>query len=95
MADGVAPDKLYPLDVDRGFKKLDSIKAQTIFWSTNSQAQQLFVDGEVNLGLILNGRAYDARRRGRRSRCPGSRTSNPWTTWWCRGAAATATRRCG
>ncbi len=64
LADGVAPDKLYPLDVDRALKKLDTIKAQTIFWSTNSQSQQLFVDGEVNLGLILNGRAFDASKKG-------------------------------
>ena len=28
MADGVAPDKLYPLDVDRAFKKLEEIKPQ-------------------------------------------------------------------
>ncbi|WP_163473705.1 extracellular solute-binding protein, partial [Klebsiella michiganensis] len=52
MADGVAPEQLYPLDVERALRKLDTIKAQTIFWSTNSQSQQLFVDGEVNLGLI-------------------------------------------
>ncbi len=64
MADGVTPDKLYPLDVDRALKKLDTIKAQTIFWGTNSQSQQLFVDGEINLGLILNGRAYDAAKKG-------------------------------
>jgi putative spermidine/putrescine transport system substrate-binding protein len=64
LADGVTPDKLYPLDVDRAFKKLDTIKAETIFWSTNSQSQQLFVDGEVGLGLILNGRAYDAAKKG-------------------------------
>ena len=64
MADGVAPDQLYPLDVERALRKLDTIKSQTIFWSTNSQSQQLFVDGEVNLGLILNGRAYDAAKKG-------------------------------
>ena len=64
LADGVTPDKLYPLDVDRALRKLDTIKAETIFWSTNSQSQQLFVDGEVALGLILNGRAYDAAKKG-------------------------------
>ncbi|MGL4290974.1 MAG: extracellular solute-binding protein, partial [Phreatobacter sp.] len=64
MADGVAPEQLYPLDVERALRKLDTIKSQTIFWSTNSQSQQLFVDGEVNLGLILNGRAYDAAKKG-------------------------------
>jgi putative spermidine/putrescine transport system substrate-binding protein len=66
MADGVAPDKLYPLDVDRAFRKLDTIKSETVFWSSNSQSQQLFVDGEVSMGLILNGRAYDAAKKGAR-----------------------------
>ncbi len=64
LADGVSPDKLYPLDVERALKKLTTIRQDTIFWSTNSQSQQLFVDGEVNLGLILNGRAYDAAKKG-------------------------------
>lgn len=64
LADGVTPDKLYPLDVERGLKKLNTIKAQTVFWTTNSQSQQLFVDGEVNLGLILNGRVFDAAKKG-------------------------------
>jgi putative spermidine/putrescine transport system substrate-binding protein len=64
LADGVTPDKLYPLDVERALKKLDTIKADTVFWSSNSQSQQLFVDGEVTVGLILNGRAYDAAKKG-------------------------------
>src|SRR5436190_1872796 len=64
LADGVAPDKLYPLDVDRAFKKLDTIKGQTVFWTTNSQSQQLFVDREVVAGIILNGRVYDAAQKG-------------------------------
>ena len=64
LADGVAPDKLYPLDVDRAFKKLNQIKAQTVFWTTNSQSQQLFVDREVTMGIILNGRVYDAAQKG-------------------------------
>jgi putative spermidine/putrescine transport system substrate-binding protein len=64
LGDGVAPAQLYPLDVERALRKLDTIKSQTVFWSTNSQAQQLFVDGEVAMGLILNGRAYDAAKKG-------------------------------
>lgn len=64
MADGVAPKDLYPLDVERALRKLDTIKAQTVFWTTNSQSQQLFVDEEVSLGIILNGRAYDAAKKG-------------------------------
>jgi putative spermidine/putrescine transport system substrate-binding protein len=64
LADGVEPDKLYPLDVDLAFKKLDTIKKKTIFWKTNSQSQQLLTDGEVSCGLILNGRVYDAVQKG-------------------------------
>ena len=64
LADGVAPDKLYPLDVERAFKKLNEIKNQVVFWTTNSQSQQLFVDREVVAGIILNGRVYDAAQKG-------------------------------
>jgi putative spermidine/putrescine transport system substrate-binding protein len=64
LADGVAPDKLYPLDVERAFKKLDTIKNDLIFWTSSSQAQQLLTDGEVVCGNITNGRAYDAAKKG-------------------------------
>lgn len=64
LADGVPPDKVYPIDVDRAFKKLDTIKKESVFWSTNSQSQQLLVDGEANMGVIINGRLYDAVRKG-------------------------------
>src|SRR5471032_2275341 len=53
-----------PLDVDRAFKKLDQIKNHTVFWGTNSQSQQLFVDRDVTMGIILNGRVYDAAQKG-------------------------------
>ena len=64
MAEGVPMEELYPLDIDRAFAKFDTIKQEVIWWETNSQSQQLFIDGEVELGLILNGRAYDAALQG-------------------------------
>ncbi|MGE3147914.1 MAG: polyamine ABC transporter substrate-binding protein [Pseudorhodoplanes sp.] len=64
LADGVPADKLYPLDVDRAFKKLDIIKKQTIFWESFSQSQQLLTDGQASCGMINNGRAYDAVQKG-------------------------------
>ncbi len=64
MADGVAPADLYPLDVDRAFAKLDTIKDEVVWWTSNSQSQQLLVDGAVGCGLILNGRAYDLVKKG-------------------------------
>ncbi|WP_299668001.1 ABC transporter substrate-binding protein [uncultured Ruegeria sp.] len=64
MADGVAPEDLYPLDVDRAFAKLDTIKDHVIWYTSNSAAQQLFVDGEVGTGVLLNGRTFDVNKKG-------------------------------
>ena len=64
LADGVDPAKLYPLDVERALKKLGTIKDDLVFWATNSQSQQLLTDGEVGLGVINNGRIYDAVQKG-------------------------------
>ena len=64
MADGVAPEDLYPLDIDRAFAKLDTIKDHVIWYTSNSVSQQLFVDQEVGVGIILNGRAFDVNKKG-------------------------------
>ena len=64
LADGVAPEDLYPLDVERAFAKLESIREHLIFWTTNSQSQQLITDGEVTLGLMIHGRVYDLHKKG-------------------------------
>ena len=57
LADGVAPDKLYPLDIDRAFKKLKPHLDDIIFWEGGAQSQQLFRDGEVVMGNIWHTRA--------------------------------------
>src|SRR3954454_968797 len=57
-ADGVPPDQIFPLDVDRAFRKLDEIRDSVDVWWTNSdQAEQIFRDGEVAMGPIWSGRA--------------------------------------
>ena len=56
LADGVPADKLYPLDLDRAFKKLDTIKGDIIWWEGGAQSQQLLASGEAPLGLFWNGR---------------------------------------
>jgi putative spermidine/putrescine transport system substrate-binding protein len=57
MADGVAPDKLYPLDVDRAFRKLEEIKPDiTVWWTSGAQSAQLLNDGEVDMEMAWNGR---------------------------------------
>ena len=65
LADGVAPDKLYPLDVDRAFRKLDEIKPHiTVWWKTGAQSAQLLVDKEAIMGSAWNGRYYVGIKNG-------------------------------
>jgi len=56
LADGVAADKLYPLDLDRAFKKLDTIKSDIIWWDSGAQSQQLLASAEAPFGSFWNGR---------------------------------------
>ena len=65
IADGVPKDKLYPIDFDRAFKKLDQIKPHvTVWWSTGQQPAQLLLDKEVVLATGWNGRFYDIIKKG-------------------------------
>ncbi|MFO1058150.1 MAG: ABC transporter substrate-binding protein [Dongiaceae bacterium] len=64
LADGVAPDKLYPLDLDRAFKKLDTIKKDIVWWGSGAQSQQLFASGEVPIGMFWNGRLFALKQTG-------------------------------
>ena len=60
LADGVPLDKLYPLDSDRAFRKLDEIKPHIkVWWTQGSQSQQLIRDGEVTMMAIWNARASE------------------------------------
>jgi len=60
MADGVAPDKLYPLDVDRAFRKLDELAPNiAVWWKSGAQPAQLLIDGEVVLTSGWNGRFFN------------------------------------
>ena len=56
LADGVPADKLYPLDLDRAFKKLDTIKGDIVWWSGGAQSQQLLASAEAPFGSFWNGR---------------------------------------
>jgi putative spermidine/putrescine transport system substrate-binding protein len=64
LADGVDPKNLYPLDVDRAFKKLDTIKNQIVWWEQGAQPVQLLADNEVKLAVAWNGRIAGAAKKG-------------------------------
>ncbi len=65
MADGVAPADVYaalltPEGVDRAFAKMDSIKADVVWWEAGAQPPQLLADGEVVMTTAYNGRIFNA-----------------------------------
>lgn len=56
MADGIPADTLYPLDVERGLRKLNELKPHIVWWTTAAQQTQFILDGEVDLILGVNAR---------------------------------------
>lgn len=64
LADGVAPDQLYPLDLDRAFAKLDTIKSEVIWWGGGAESQQLLASGEAPIGSFWNGRIFAIQQEG-------------------------------
>ena len=65
IADGVAPEDVYPIDMDRAFAKLDQIKPNvTVWWTSGAQSAQLITDGEVDMITAWNGRLDNAIKNG-------------------------------
>ena len=65
LADGVPADKLYPMDIDRAFRKMSELKPHIkVWWREGSQSQQLIRDGEVDMMSIWNARASELREQG-------------------------------
>lgn len=57
LADGVSPDHLYPLDIDRAFKKLDELRPDILrFWSSGAESLQMLVGDQVTATAAWNGR---------------------------------------
>jgi putative spermidine/putrescine transport system substrate-binding protein len=64
MADGVPPNKLYPIDVERAFKSLSKIKKNVVkWWDVGAVPGQLLVDKEVIAASCWNGRFYFLKRK--------------------------------
>ncbi|HSQ10341.1 MAG TPA: ABC transporter substrate-binding protein [Burkholderiaceae bacterium] len=65
LADGVKPNQIYPIDVDRAFRKMDQIKPHiSVWWTTGAQSAQVLIDKEVVLGTAWHGRFYTAIKDG-------------------------------
>jgi len=65
IADGVPMDKIYPIDVDRAFKKMDEIKEHiTVWWKNGAQQIQLLTSAEAYYSSAWNGRVNVAQKKG-------------------------------
>ncbi|AFL50333.1 extracellular solute-binding protein [Sinorhizobium fredii] len=62
LADGVSRDQLYPLNLDKAFAKLDTIKSEILWWSNGDDAIRLLSSGECSMGIAWSGRVYGAVR---------------------------------
>jgi putative spermidine/putrescine transport system substrate-binding protein len=66
MADGVPPDELYPLDIDRAFASLDRLRNSTeiFFASSGAEQVQYISSGETEYSQMFNTRVYSAALEG-------------------------------
>ena len=65
LADGVPKDKLYPIDIDRAFRKLDELKPHiTLFFRQFDQARQLLATGAVTMSVASPAVISEAKRQG-------------------------------
>ena len=61
IADGVAPDKVFPIDIKRAFNSLSRIKpAVATFWNTGALSAQIMADKEAVLGVLWSTRVQAA-----------------------------------
>jgi spermidine/putrescine-binding protein len=64
-ADGVPPERLFPMDISRCLRKIATIKSQIgVFYSTADQMQQLFRDREIDIALGPDGRLWNLVNEG-------------------------------
>lgn len=64
LADGVPPDKLYPLDFDRALAKLEEIREHTLFYKTLAEGQLYLQAGTASIAQLTNGRLYGLKQQG-------------------------------
>ena len=65
IADGVPPEKVYPLDIERAWKSMDRLRPLVIKWYANhAEAIQLLSTGEVDICCTIGSRGIAAKNSG-------------------------------
>src|SRR5258708_26778249 len=67
LADGVRPEKVYPLlstraGVNRAFAKLATLRNSIVWWTHPSEPIEMLANGRAVMATALNGDVYDAQR---------------------------------
>jgi putative spermidine/putrescine transport system substrate-binding protein len=65
LGDGVPPDKVYPMDVDRAFKALDKLKPHINQWiAATPKTIELIMQNETDFTYTYNGRVWAFAKQG-------------------------------
>jgi len=65
LADGVAPDKAFPMDVDRAYRKLDTIKPHVAaWWKGGDNAMQIMRGGDAVMMMVYSSRSVPLAKSG-------------------------------
>jgi putative spermidine/putrescine transport system substrate-binding protein len=58
LADGITPDKLYPLDTKRALDKIKAFKEHVVsFWGGGAASQSVLMNGDASMALVWSTRA--------------------------------------
>lgn len=65
LADGVPRDKLFPLDLERAYKKLDTIKPHVAaWWKSGDNSMQILRGGDAVMSMLYSSRAVPLAKSG-------------------------------
>lgn len=82
LADGAAPDKIYPIDTDRVFASLDKIKPHIRKWrSVGSEIRQIMHDNGPDIVNSYDGRAGLLIDRGSPLEVNRNQAKLTWDYW--------------
>jgi putative spermidine/putrescine transport system substrate-binding protein len=64
LADGVPRDEVQPVDFERAFRKLDTIKDDLLFYDSYGQGQQFMIQNSASMIVTANSRTEQLKHQG-------------------------------
>lgn len=82
LADGVSLDELYPLDIERAFRKLDDIKPHVrVWWKDGTEPVQLLLTNQVVMTSAWSGRIFASEKAKEQIRYSWSGAAHELDYW--------------